>query len=186
MSHALLFVAAAIAASPEQSVQSKNDEFIFRHYPPRAKAAGEQGTVKFRAEADANGNVMSCKVTGSSGFRRLDEETCDLIVVHAKFKPTIDAEGFAREAVHDGVVNWRIPGSLMATQVASIGGRPLDEIVCKRTTKTGSLVARSRVCMTRQEWVAQAEHNQADWGDLQGRKGFALCSMDGRDGLPTC
>lgn len=74
----------------------------------------------------------------------------------------------------------------MATQFASIGGRPLDEIVCKRTTKTGSLVARSRVCMTRQEWVAQAEHNQADWGDLQGRKGFALCSMDGRDGLPTC
>jgi periplasmic protein TonB len=179
----LLLIVAATAVPPEQSIQSKNDEFIFTQYPPRALAAGEQGSVRFRAEVDAKGNVLSCKVTAGSGYKRLDRETCDLIVDHATFKPTLDSDGKAREAVHDGVVNWRIPGSSSATQIASIGGKPMDEITCKRSTKTGSLVANSRVCMTRREWTAQAERNQADWGDLQGRRGYSVC---GGPNLPPC
>src|SRR5512139_3916765 len=97
----------ALSASTAQTVQSiepvqsKNGEFIMRQYPPRAKAAGEQGTVRFQADVDAKGNVMSCKVTGSSGYRRLDDETCEMIVGHATFKPTLDTEGRARAATHD-------------------------------------------------------------------------------------
>ena len=51
---ASLFLLAAAMTSPDagQSVQSRNDEFIFSQYPPRALAAGEQGSVRFRAEAD--------------------------------------------------------------------------------------------------------------------------------------
>src|SRR5262245_54017264 len=103
----------ATSAPPQevdQSVQSKNGEFIFRQYPPRAKAAGERGTVRFQAEVDAKGNVMSCKVIGSSGYRRLDDETCEMIIDHATFKPTLDGDGKAREAIHNGIVNWRLPG----------------------------------------------------------------------------
>ena len=169
----MLIAAMTLVAPPESTVQSKNGEFIFSQYPARAKAAGEQGAVRFQAAVDAKGNVMSCKVTKGSGFEQLDRETCDLIVDHASFKPTLDAEGKARDAIHDGIVNWRIPGvGPAASKVALIGGKSQDEVVCKRITKTGSLVAHSRLCLTRREWIRSAEENQDRYGDLQGKKGF--------------
>lgn len=172
----LLILAAAVAGSgmspdPAQSVQSKNGEFIFSKYPPRALAEREQGSVRFRAEVDAKGNVLACKVTQGSGFERLDRETCDLIVNHATFKPTLDTEGKAREAIHDGIVNWRIPGAPPSAKVALIGGKSPDEVVCKRITKTGSLVSHSRLCLTRRDWIRYAEENQDRYGEVQGRFG---------------
>ena len=159
------------ATMADQPVQSKNGEFIFSQYPPRALAAGEQGAVRFRAEVDAKGNVLACKVTEGSGFERLDRETCDLIVDHASFKPVFDSDGKAREATHEGIVNWRIPGVASATKTASIGGKSPDEVVCRRITKTGSLVAHSRLCLTRREWIRYAEQNQDRYGEVQGRFG---------------
>jgi TonB family protein len=172
----LLILASAIsitasAPDPAQSMQSKNGEFIFSKYPPRALAAGEQGSVRFRAEVDQKGNVLACKVTEGSGFERLDRETCDLIVNHATFKPVLDTDGKAREAIHDGIVNWRIPGAPTSAKVALIGGKSPDEVVCKRITKTGSLVSHSRLCLTRREWVRYAEENQDRYGEVQGRFG---------------
>ena len=166
----LLLIAAAVTSPVTgQSVQSKNGEFIFSQYPPRALAAGEQGSVGFRAEVDAKGNVMSCKVTLGSGHERLDRETCDLIVDHASFKPALDSQGIARDAVHEGMVNWRIPG--VAPSAARIAGKSPDEVVCKRTTKTGSLVSRSRLCLTRREWAQYAQKNQDEFGEIQGKYG---------------
>lgn len=169
----ILALAAVADAAPAagQTLQSKNGEFIFSKYPPRALAAGEQGAVRFRAEVDAKGNVMACKVTEGSGFERLDRETCDLIVNHATFKPTLDSEGKARDAVHDGIVNWRIPGAAPPAKTALIGGKSPDEVVCKRVSKTGSLVSHSRLCMTRREWTRYAEQNQDRYGEVQGRFG---------------
>ena len=186
----LLLLAFALAASgmapdPNQSIQSKNGEFIFSKYPPRALAAGEQGEVRFRAEVDEKGNVLACNVTEGSGFERLDRETCDLIVNHATFKPTRDSQGKARAAVHDGFVNWRIPGAAPAANVALIGGKSPDEVVCKRITKTGSLVAHSRLCLTRREWIRYAEENQDRYGEIQGRFGNTREACGGPN-LPPC
>jgi len=188
MFQALLLIAAVTATAPAENspVQSKNGEFIFRQYPPRAKAAGEQGSVRFQAEVDAKGNVMSCKVTQGSGHERLDRETCELIANYASFRPALDSEGTAREATHDGVVNWRLPGVVPAAKVASIGGRPLDEVVCKRSSKTGSLIATTKRCMTRREWIQFAEEHQDDVKELQEKIGWQPCSMRPGDGLPTC
>jgi len=169
LSSLLLFAAAMTAPDVAQSVQSANGEFIFSQYPPRALAAGEQGSVRFRAEVDAKGNVMSCRVTEGSGHERLDRETCDMIVDHASFKPTLDSDGIAREAIHDGFVNWRIPGVAPAT--TKIAGKSPDEVVCKRQTKTGSLVSHSRLCLTRREWAQYAEKNQDQFGEIQGKFG---------------
>ena len=176
MLQSLLILATAVAASgmapdPDQSVQSKNGEFIFSKYPPRALAAGEQGAVRFRAEVNEKGIVLGCKVTASSGFERLDRETCDLIVNHATFKPTLDTDGKERAAIHDGIVNWRIPGAAPSAKVALIGGKSMDEVVCKRIAKTGSLVSHSRLCLTRREWIRYAEENQDRYGEVQGRYG---------------
>jgi len=173
MMHALLLIAAltATAQSQQSPVQTKNGEFIFRQYPPRAKAAGEQGSVRFQAEVDAKGNVMSCKVTASSGYRRLDDETCEMIIDHASFKPTLDTDGKAREAVHDGVVNWRLAGNAIApqTQLASAGVP--DKIICRRIPKTGSLIAGSRLCLTKRQWAEAADRNQDHFGEFQGKFG---------------
>jgi len=171
MFQALLLMVAATVTAPaqDQSVQSKNGEFIFSQYPPRAKAAGEQGSVRFQAEVDAKGNVMSCKVTEGSGFERLDRETCDLIVDHASFKPTLDGDGTPREAIHDGIVNWRIPG--VAPAASKIAGKSPDEVVCKRVNKTGSLIAHSRLCLTKREWAEAADRYQDHYGEFQGKFG---------------
>ena len=97
MLQSLLILASAVAASgmaadPDQSVQAKNGEFIFSKYPPRALAAGEQGAVRFRAEVNEKGIVLGCKVTASSGFERLDRETCDEAIEHLIDEPgEIDA-----------------------------------------------------------------------------------------------
>lgn len=172
----LLFVAAAFAgadsvSASNQSAGSNFKEFIFSQYPPRSLAAGEQGSVKFRVEVDEMGNVQSCEVTASSGYDRLDDETCNLIVEHAKFKPVLDSDGKAREALHDGIVNWRIPGSSATTKVAIATDKGPDKVICKRVEKTGSLVSRSRVCMTAREWSMQADQVQDEYGALQGRMG---------------
>lgn len=159
------------AVDTGRPIQTQNGEFIFRQYPPRAKAAGEQGSVRFRAEVDVKGNVMSCKVIGSSGYRRLDDETCEMIVDHATFKPTLDSEGTAREAIHDGLVNWRLPASSPAVAPIPAAAKAPDQIICKRIPKTGSLVTHSRLCMTAREWERKSEHIQDDWGTLQGRYG---------------
>lgn len=169
---ALAVAASSLSTADEISpVQSKNGEFIFRQYPPRAKAAGEQGAVRFRAEVDAKGNVMSCKVIGSSGYRRLDDETCEMIIDHATFRPAFDSEGKAREAVHDGLVNWRLPRVTAAAATRIAEAETPDKIICKRIPKTGSLVTHSRLCMTAREWEHKADQFQDDWGSLQGRYG---------------
>ena len=168
----LALASTAVSTAEEiRPVQSKNGEFIFRQYPPRAKAAGEQGSVRFRAEVDAKGNVMSCKVVGSSGYRRLDDETCEMIIDHATFKPTLDGGGKAREAIHDGLVNWRLPGTPVAPAAKVAAAETPDKIICKRVPKTGSLVTHSRLCMTAREWEHKSDQFQDDWGSLQGRYG---------------
>lgn len=143
---------------------------IFRQYPPRAKAAGEQGTVKFRAKVDAKGNVKSCKVIACSGYRRLDDETCEMIVDHATFKPTLDGAGTAREATHEGIVDWRLPGVASNAPKVAAGAAP-DKIVCKRIPKTGSLVTPWRLCMTAREWAFKNDQFHDEWGPLKGRLG---------------
>lgn len=170
--------AAAMSPADGQSIQSKNDQFVFSKYPPRALAAGEQGAVRFRAEVNEKGLPLQCEVTQSSGYWRLDRETCDLIVQHATFKPTLDTQGKARAAVHDGIVNWKIPGKPeAAAPIKLVTAEKSEKLICKRTPKTGSLVIHSRVCMTQRGWDRYAEANQEDWGSLQGRKGHTNAGM---------
>jgi TonB family protein len=194
MLHVLLLLAASVSGPPNLNEladlkvrRNKNGEFIFRKYPPRALAAGEQGAVRFRVEADKKGNVLGCQVTASSGFPRLDAETCELVINHASFAPVVDSGGKARAAVHDGVVNWRIPGAtaVSAGKVASNAAVPA-KIICHRTERTGSLIAHSRLCMTEREWARNSDRAQDELGDLQGRQGWGVCPIDAATKEPLC
>ena len=175
---AALAASVSLHAEPTTSVQSKNDEFIFSKYPPRALAAGEQSAVRFRADVNPKGVVLACEVTQSSGFERLDRETCELIVRHASFKPSLDEQGKARSVTHEGIVNWRIPGrDASPPPLKLVEAKPAEKLICKRVKRTGSLVAYSRLCLTARNWDRYAEQNQETWGELQGKKGHTNAGM---------
>lgn len=181
--HRLLLVASiAFLATPlaagETDVkaprQSANGEFMFDHYPPRALAAREQGRVGFRVNVDREGSLTSCDVTQSSGSAALDRETCELMIRYARFQPVRTTEGATVAVTHVGYVNWRLPAELAgkAAAPATATGEDPDEVICKRQLRTGSLVAKSKVCMTRKEWTLATRRTQDEWGELQG-KGFS-------------
>ena len=130
ISVALLMALAATsnaAFDSDQSVQSKNGEFIFSKYPPKALAAGEQGAVGFRADVNEKGIVLDCEVIQSSGHWRLDRETCELIVRHATFRPVLDSEGKALWTIeatrYKSAVTHRIPLSALAVSELKRMGR---------------------------------------------------------------
>ena len=164
MLHAL-FLMATVISQPVDAVpyddigveQTRNGAFIFRKYPPRAKAAGEQGDVEFRAEYDKKGSILSCEVTKSSGYKRLDIETCELIVKHARFKPELLNDGKRKDGVQLGLVEWRIPGAPLPAASKQASFDNPDKIICKKIPRGGSLVIMSKQCLTKREWEIQAD-----------------------------
>jgi protein TonB len=56
-------------------------------YPEDARAAGQQGTVMLFVKVDAQGKVVSVRVSGSSGFASLDERARSTVAGQWSFKP---------------------------------------------------------------------------------------------------
>ena len=158
---------AAIAPAPgETALQAANREFIVKNYPPGAKKRGEQGKVTFRVTIEPDGSLGSCDVIESSGYPGLDQETCEIMIFNARLKPVLDEEGRAIRSTQTGFIVWRLPGG--DTQVAAAAPpttlpKP-EPVICKRTQKTGSLVAMTKQCMTKNEWMQteQATRDQVD------------------------
>lgn len=159
----VLAVSAAVETVPlEPSLTSrKNGEFIADRYPPGALKRGEQGRVEFRLVIEPDGSLGSCEVTRSSGFKALDEETCELIIAHARTRPVRNDSGRRVRAVQAGFINWKLPGTANPAVPADQAGlENPDKIICKRIRKTGSLVARSRMCLTAQQWSSQQDESR--------------------------
>lgn len=170
----LAATAVGLLAAPteDQTVvtQSANGEFISRHYPERARKAGEEGKVGFQITVEPDGSLGTCEVTQSSGHRALDDDTCELIIHYARLKPVRDAEGRAVRAVHTGYINWRLPAGTVKTAAQGSGKpRERDRIICKRETRTGSLVAKTRQCLTKGDWANQQRYWEDELDRIQGR-----------------
>ncbi len=80
-------------------------------YPVQALREQRQGTVGFSLQISSQGMVTSCEITASSGSPMLDEETCRLITLRAKFTPAKNAKGFAIRSKYRNRVRWQIPQS---------------------------------------------------------------------------
>jgi TonB family protein len=175
----LVFVAALVSAGPvvaqvtdQQAARNADNWEVFqKFYPPRAIAAHEEGAVGFTVTLDSKGLVTGCQVTHSSGHPRLDQETCDVIAMHAEFKP--DSSISSRQVrTHEGLIVWKLPGStstLPAPQPVKTSA--LDKIICKKSIRTGTLADVERTCMTAREWARQADAQKEPWDEMQGRKG---------------
>ena len=186
----LLFLASipalnsTVAAAPgtEQAIvrQSANGEFLTKNYPPGALKRGEQGRVGFKLTIEPDGSLGTCDVTESSGYASLDKETCEIMLRHARLSPVRNGEGRAIRASQSGFIVWRLPDG--ATRVASTSAKTMpkpDQIICKRSQTTGSLVAKTKQCMTRNEWARTQRQAQDEMDRYQGR-GHMDCKMTGQ------
>lgn len=187
---ALVASLAAGSANSETAEQkafriAKNGEVVFNNYPPRALKAGEQGMVGFLLTIDKTGEPTECQVTHTSGYPLLDQETCVLISNYGVFKPVRDANGkVVRQARSHGYVNWQLPGQSRPASAQQIAANNApDKLICRRIERTGSLIAKDRICRTAREWArTQAERNRYI-SEVQG-KGHADCAIV--TGSATC
>jgi protein TonB len=171
---ALLAGISSIAWSAESAAPANAAQWdtFLKFYPPRAVAAKEEGAVGFKVTLDSKGQVAGCEVTHSSGYPLLDDETCQVIALHAEFKP--DADISSRQLrTHEGMIAWKLPPS--STPLASptpVKASGLDKVVCKKSIRTGTIGGIERTCMTMREWGRQADELRQPWEELQGRKGI--------------
>jgi TonB family protein len=174
---ALLLGAAAPASTgaPDEAAlrNARNWDVMLSQYPPRARRAGEQGPVGFRVTLDHEGYASACEVTRSSGYPRLDNETCRLIMTRGAFKGISDSNGRKVNAVYEGVVNWRLPEGTRAAAppVRTASADTPERIICRRQPKAGSLNEFERTCMTRADWRRFTDAQREFWQELQGSKG---------------
>lgn len=170
----------APGTSDQMIREAANGEFISQHYPAGALKRGEQGRVVFRLTVEPDGSIGECDVTESSGFTSLDKETCEIMVRYARTKPVRNADGRAIRTTSPGHIVWRLPATTNVTKVASVSSDMIDKpdkVVCKRVQTTGSLISRTRQCLTKKQWL-QAEQEARDSVErLQGRG-----HCDGRGG----
>ena len=169
-------MAGPVLAQPRAAVdQSQNWATFMKHYPKRAIAAGEQGLVAFKLTLDRAGHPTECQVTHSSGHKLLDNETCELLMMHAEFQPPRDADGNRLNVFRtEGVINWRLPGSdgklIQPTKLAKAD--PFEKKICRRSIRTGTLAGFERTCMTAREWDYQRREAVDAAVEFQGKKGF--------------
>ena len=170
----LAFSSSAFAQTPDAATRNAlNAETLQKLYPPRALAAREQGVVGFSVKLDKDGQPTECQVTRSSGFPLLDQETCQIITLHAVFKPTGPISN-SQVSTHQGAINWQLPATAKSAAAPAkpvkVAAAP-EKMVCKRVPATGSNVSTERVCMTRRDWQASSDESRREFEELQGRKG---------------
>lgn len=78
-------------------------------YPPAARRANQEGTAAFRVIVGPDGRVSDCFITRSSGSAALDEATCAVMYLRARYRPALDAEGRPTIDVDSSSVRWVLP-----------------------------------------------------------------------------
>jgi TonB family protein len=78
-------------------------------YPAASLRAGEQGTVAMRFIVGANGVIDRCTIEASSGFQRLDDSSCMLIMRRFRYYPAQDENGNPVEATVTQRIGWVLP-----------------------------------------------------------------------------
>ena len=168
--HALLLPIAAVMGGAITSTSaigaaSSVATFMAEKYPRQSLELGEQGTVGFTVELDADTRIDSCVVTESSGYVRLDEATCDVIVMFARFPEAKSDDGKVVATKRTGQLSWKLPeayrhkaASAPPRQVVPAAQLEEQRLLCRRQPAMGSFLKLKTYCLTKREWtVADAE-----------------------------
>ncbi len=78
-------------------------------YPPASYLAKEEGKVGYQMAIDAQGKATDCSVTQSSGFARLDDATCSILMArNPEFSPAVSPDGEPIAGTFQGSADWVI------------------------------------------------------------------------------
>lgn len=77
-------------------------------YPPSAIARNEQGSVLFKIVVRPDGVPDTCTILLSSGYKDLDDRTCNIVLERARFAPAIGLDNKAVYAVYRQVLSWAL------------------------------------------------------------------------------
>lgn len=77
-------------------------------YPPAALASGHKGRVVFNLAIDKSGKIETCSIESSSGFKELDDRTCEILTKRAKFAPAVGADEMPTAGSFRGSIVWSI------------------------------------------------------------------------------
>lgn len=102
------------SARHHEAIGSLHGVFTAGDYPAEALDRNQQGTVAIRVRIDKQGEVSDCTIEHSSGFGVLDEQTCRIVRLRAKFKPARDRRGRAIASEKRDQIAWRIAGEEVA------------------------------------------------------------------------
>ena len=150
--------AAAQAPGDDAFAQTENGAMVFKNYPKKSLARGEEGIVSFQVKLNKDGKLGNCIVTESSGFPDLDAATCELIVMHARFKAVENEAGWRIASSHAGKVLWKLPEGLARAErpQPQALARKVDlaetELICKRAARNDSFYVQKKVCLSRKDW----------------------------------
>ena len=160
------------APDPKAAQNASNWDIFQKLYPQRAIKAREEGAVGFLVTIDAKGSVTQCQVTHSSGHPLLDQETCNLITLHAEFNPEPGLSG-SQVRTREGLITWKLPDSktvLNAPRVMAANAAP-EKMICKKSIRTGTVAGTERTCMTQVEWSRLSDDERASFEEIR-QKGF--------------
>lgn len=79
-------------------------------YPPAARRAGFEGTVRVRFVVGTDGRVGGCRVVRPSGNSEIDATTCRLIEQRFRYRPARDAQGRPVPETVSRTFDWLLPG----------------------------------------------------------------------------
>lgn len=97
---------------PSLMLQNEREAVPAQDYPSSSYRSGEEGTSSFKVWADANGKLLDCQITKSSGVKALDDQTCASLRLRGKFTASgAPNETDDRYSMTDSV-QWVIPASV--------------------------------------------------------------------------
>ena len=138
-----------------------------RNYPQASLERGEQGAAEFAVDLDEMGRLESCLITRSSGFPRLDEATCNVLIEHIRFKVAETAPIAGEKSSWAGTMNWKLPAAHQANasrapRPQKVSVRELDakKIICRRDVALGSFIKPVAYCLTKAQWAASVDEVQ--------------------------
>jgi TonB family protein len=77
-------------------------------YPVEAQQKEWEGTAAFTLAIGYAGLVDSCRITQSTGHQVLDEATCRVLTMRARFTPARDAKDETARDTYSGRITWRL------------------------------------------------------------------------------
>jgi protein TonB len=95
---------------PAQRARLIDDpRYRMEDYPAAARRASQQGVVAFRVIVGPDGRVSDCFITRTSGSAALDEATCYVMYLRARYRPARDAAGNPTIDIDSSQVRWVLP-----------------------------------------------------------------------------